>query len=86
MRKHMMDLPAPVDDVHLLCGEVLGAKSNRHEHVTGTPELVNCIPCLRAFIAKQRCEIAALQNKVDMLTGKQERSEDLPPFPGAPVP
>jgi hypothetical protein len=67
MRRHFMDLPAPVDDIHLLCGEKLeeGSRRLRGEHVTGTVELVNCIPCLRAYAAKQLCEINSLKNRAE---------------------
>ncbi len=63
MRRHLLDTPCPTDDVHTLCGERLTPrprKTLRGEHVTGNVELVNCVGCLRAHVAKLNLEIARL--------------------------
>ena len=60
MLRHLLDLPAPADDVHMMCGVSI-LKARRNEHFTSAVALVNCVACLRAHAAKLALDVERLE-------------------------
>lgn len=69
--RHLMDLPAPVDDVKLLCGEKLDGKRVREDLVTDEPGLATCIACLRGYALAQRWEVRRLEAQIERTKKKE---------------
>jgi len=63
MRRHLLDVPTPVDDVHTLCGLRLTDKRIRREQVTGLAAIVTCVSCLRTRVAVLEADVAVMQDK-----------------------
>jgi hypothetical protein len=62
MRRHLLDTPSPVDDMHTLCGERLDARGVRRDQVTGLVAIVTCVACLRAYAASLKADLDAVEN------------------------
>ncbi len=61
MRRHLLDTPSPVDDMHTLCGERLDSRAVRRDNVAGLEALVTCVACLRTRIAQLRADLDLLK-------------------------
>jgi hypothetical protein len=74
---HLLDSPAPVDSVRLLCGLGL-EEGGRRDSITHTPALTTCIGCLRGYAARLDSEVAALQTRLSFATQEtQELAEKI---------
>ena len=66
MTRHLLDLPADIDKVRLLCGPRLD-RGPRGDVVSGDPALCSCIGCLRAKVVLQAHHITQLEERVAWL-------------------
>jgi hypothetical protein len=70
-KRHLLDLPADLDQVRTLCGDPIeGAR--RGDTITNLVALVTCVGCLRAHAASSDARIAELERRLAEATGKGE--------------
>ena len=61
---HILDIPAPISDLRLMCGRPVSAAS-RKDVIAPHTALATCISCLRAYSLKLECQVKRLEYQLE---------------------